>query len=427
MSVLVPPVIWLPFVLALMPLALPEGVSPRRLAQCAVWVAGLTLLLAGWASLAPTVLLCGTGLWWRGDALARTMTLLPALSWFLVSVRALQPGEAARQASARWRRWPVSAQLIVACAMAICRADLLALLPLFLGVMLFAGRREPTDEREAALVLGAVPVTGAGVAVLSSATGMPARWSGLVAASHPVSSGLLLLLLPILLLCAWAALRPVLFGRATVSRGLFRLLVLSVGLLVTLRCLGAVPALAPLVSVTGLLLGASAVLLLPAQRSLAGRVSLAAALQSAFALVAAASGGAGGVAASLMLAGSLALLLPLILFVPADRSAARLRFASILVLIGLPPFGPFAAFMVLMLRLTGTSPALAALLLLGAAVSALAVLRSSGRDPVAVLPEGRTGAWGMVSALCLLLSLWLGLAMPNGLSDWLLSVGGSGR
>ncbi len=426
MSAFCPPVVWLPFLFALLPMALPEGVSARRLAEAAVLGAVLTTILAGWASLTPNAVLCGAGVFWRNDPLTRTATLVPAVSWLLVSLRGLQPGETARPSSARWRRWPVSAQGMVASALAFCRADSLAVLPLLLGAMLLLGRRDEANGREIPLVLGAVPMMAAGTAVLS-ATGEEPRWSLLGGSAHATSAGLLLLLLPVLLVCAWGFFRPVLFGRSSISRGLLRVLLLGVAVSVSLRCLRVEPFLAPLVFAAGLALGVLALLLIPAHRSLAGRVSLTAALQAGMALAAVASGGPGGVAAALMLTGFLALLLPLVLSVPLDRSGAGLRSGATLVLIGLPPFGPFAAFMVLMLRLMGDAPIGAALLLLGAAVSALSVLQARGRDPSPTLPGGRFGIWPVAAASVLAVLLWLGLAMPTGLSDWLLSIAGGNR
>ena len=133
-------------------------------------------------------------------------------------------------------------------------------------------------------------------------------------------------------------------------------------------------------------------------------------------------GGSSGAAAALMILLFLALSLPVALL-PADGSpGAPVRRLAVLAIAGMPPFGPFLAGFVLLPAVFAAAPAPAVLLLLAAfACTALLLLSALRGVPPPAGPEGRLAVASGVLVLALL--GWLGLAMPDALSGWLLDLG----
>ncbi len=172
------------------------------------------------------------------------------------------------------------------------------------------------------------------------------------------------------------------------------------------------------IGLLGLLL---AVGLMPARRDLEHRVSLAAAVQLCGAVIGLGVGGASGIAAALMILLFLALSLPVALLPPDRSRGGPVGRLAVLAVAGMPPFGPFLAGFVLLPGVFATAPLPAVLLLAGFGCSALSLLSALRVIHPAAEPAGRVAMLPGVLVLALL--FWLGLAMPDALSGWLLDLG----
>jgi formate hydrogenlyase subunit 3/multisubunit Na+/H+ antiporter MnhD subunit len=246
--------------------------------------------------------------------------------------------------------------------------------------------------------------------------------------------GVLLLLLPVLLL-AWQGTSrladpgPTDASHERTGRALLPVLSAVPGLDIAIR-LRALPEpdprllqldIATLVG-AGIVMMLLAVALLPGRARLADRLSLAVAVQVGAALVGIGVGDTGGLVAALMILFFLALAVPVALLPAGPGLASWVRRLAVLALAGLPPFGPFAAIFLLLLRVFGNVPLLALLVLaacVAVALSLLPALRQPDTDGTAV----RVMSVALLPAVVALVLLgWLGLAMPDRVSDWLLDL-----
>jgi len=267
----------------------------------------------------------------------------------------------------------------------------------------------------------ALAVAAAGSIVLSTGLAIDsgASWSGLAAHGTLLMpdvrlAGRDLADLALLLLC-WEATQPDCWSESG-WRGPVLLGVPAAALVLRLHGLDGAPDRALVVG--ALLVLALSVLLLPAERRPGARIMLATRIQLAVGLLGVQLGGPAGSTGALVLLGTLPLLLPLL-----SRPRTML---GLLILAGLPPFGLFAADLLLLLRLLAASP-LAGLLALGAlAAAALGLLPAlQDRDEAASQAPAEGVLLGRVvvlpRALAVLLLLASGLALPGPASDWLLA------
>ncbi len=411
---------------------LPARGGGRVVAAGAVVAAGVTALLALSAFVWPEGAAASAALW-LDDRLARSLALLVTVPFLLVSIGTASSWSRRSPGGPGWPSWrrpQVAAQLATGGAVLACRAD-----PLFLmlaGVaLLLAGAALLHDHyRQRAVLFGAVVLTAwLGMAILGLGAGHPPRWIALggvmPAALHPL---LMLLVLPMLLLVWISAVGPDAEGTVAqnaagsrIARALLPVLVAAPVLDVVLRLHmrpgfdgGALIG----IGVLGLLL---AVGLMPARRGLDGRVSLAAAVQLSGAVIGIGAGGTSGTAAALMILLFLALSLPVALLPAGGSMGGPVQRVAGLAIAGMPPFGPFLAGFVLLPGVFAAVPLPAVLLLAAFAANALFLLSALHRDRPVAEPAGR--AWTFTGVLVLALLFFLGLAMPDGLSRWLLDLG----
>ena len=434
--------------LALLPGLAARRAGPRGLAAVALAASLPTPVLAAAALLSPLQgSLRGSDVLWLQDRLALSLQLVLAVPLVPVSAWRLLEGV---QAARSWRYWPAAAQLLTAGS--LIATGTAWLFPMLIGLtlvaasMLLLSRRGQPGQVPVALLLGALLLAAwLGIACVAIGQGGAAGWIALQAGSTGTQPalrhcGVVLLVLPVLLL-AWTASAGLAGGRAPgadelSARALLPVLAGAPALDIVLR-LRALPDIGPtLLLRPGVLLPAGggllgivlACALMPAQPRQADRLMLAASLQLAAAAVGFGIGGTGGVLAGLLLLGGLALGLPAALLPVPTRLGRAAQRLAVLVLAGLPPFVPFAAGLMLLLRLCGAAPVLAVLALAGLAVGGrLLATARPGAEGVLVVRAG-LGADAIPAALALALPLlslallgWLGLAMPPGLSAWLLA------
>lgn len=422
-------------VAALLLQAVPLRVGIRALAIAGLLSALATLLLA----LAPPLSMPHpASRLWLGDRLSLSLAVVVSVPGVLVAAwRISAATPSGPQRHARECRWPVAAQLVTGGAILACRASPLFLMLVGVAILLAGVAMLMPRHRDLPLLFASLLLTAwLGIATLSAGLGHPASWTTLMASSATVPAGLrlcgLLLLLPPMFLLAWlgtAGFEPDL----PATSALLPVPMAAPGLLVALRLRALAepdPGLlrADILVVTGLgLLGLLvAVALMAGRRQLAHRLRLAAAVQLGAAAIGIGVGGTAGVVAGLMILLFLALALPVALLPVASNSGTpggRVRLLAVLAVAGLPPFGLFAAGFVLLLRLFAGAPVLALLVLAGFAAAGWSLVAAS-MDQVPPDPPSRLAA--MLSLLpgvtALALLLWLGLAMPEILSNWLLGV-----
>ncbi len=425
-----------------LPRTVARRARPRGLAAVALAASLPTPVLAAAALLSPLQgSLHGSDVLWLQDRLALSLQLVLAVPLVPVSVWRLLEGV---QAVRPWRYWPAAAQLLTAGS--LIAVDAAWLFPMLIGLTLVAAsmllllpRRGQPEQRPITVLLGALLLSAwLGIACLAAGQGGVAGWIALQAGSVGMppalrQCGIVLLALTMLLL-AWTASASLAGGRAPgadelSARALLPVLAGAPALDILLR-LRALPDLGPtlllrpgvLLPVGGGLLGiVLSCALMPAQPRHADRLMLAAALQLAAAAVGFGIGGPGGVLAGLLLLGGLALGLPAALLPVPTRLGRAAQRLAVLVLAGLPPFVPFAAGLVLLLRLSGAAPVLAVLVLAGLAIGVrlLVTVRPDVDGPPVV--RAGLGAAAIPAMLALAMLGWLGLAMPPGLSAWLLA------
>ncbi len=434
--------------LALLPGLAARRAGPRGLAAVALAASLPTPVLAAAALLSPLQgSLRGSDVLWLQDRLALSMQLVLAVPLVPVSAWRLLVGV---QTARSWRYWPAAAQLLTAGSLIAVDAtwlfSMLVGLALVAASMLLLSRRGQPEPVPLALLLGALLLAAwLGIACLAIGQGDAAGWIALQAGSAGTQPalrhcGVVLLALPVLLL-AWTASAGLAGGRAPgadelSARALLPVLAGAPALDIVLR-LRALPDIGPtlllrpavLLPAGGGLLGiVLACALMPARPRQADRLMLAASLQLAAAAVGFGIGGTGGVLAGLLLLGGLALGLPAALLPMPTRLGRGAQRLGVLVLAGLPPFVPFAAGLLLLQRLSGAAPVLAVLALAGLAVGGrlLATARPDADGPPVL--RGGLGADAIPAALALALPVlslallgWFGLAMPPGLSAWLLA------
>lgn len=446
MSGAIPPAIFWPPIVALVVAVLPVRFGARALVGTALAGSLVTLLLSVLQAL--SIVDAGSGGPWLHDRLATALAVPLSIPGVLLTA-ALVAGVVPEPAGG-WRYALVAAQLLTAGAMIATRAD-----PLFLMLVGFvvmaaaASMLVPVRERpgHVALLAGTLLTAWLGIAMVAAGLGVPAAWTRLSAGPlvmHPAVRlfGVLLLLLPMMLL-AWIgsasaagtrtpdparadpvvgpALLPVLFAMPALAMAL-RLHALPEPDPVLLRLEMGVQI------ASGLSMMLLAVCLMPGRRTLAERVVLAAMVQVGAAAVGIGVGGTGGVAASLLILSFLSVGFPLARLRPMRGAGSTVRRLAVLSLAGLPPFGPFVAAFVLLLRLFADMPVLAVSVLAALCATAIGLLSSLRRAGYEIQQADRSGsrASGAASlasgfvALALLASL--GLAMPSSLSGWLLGV-----
>ncbi len=422
-------------------LAAPRA-KPRALAVLALAASLPTPALAAIALLSPlqrSLQGSGGGIWLQ-DRLALSLQLMLAVPLVPTSLWRLLEGEPAGR---MWPYWPAAAQLLTAGS--LIAVDAAWLFPMLFGLALVAASMSlllPRHGQAGLLPMALLLTAWLGIACLAGGQGGAAGWAVLqsaVVGIPPVlrRCGVVLLGLPMLLL-AWIASAGLAGGRRPgadelSARVLLPVLAGGAALDIVLR-LRALPEpgsallgqslLRPgvLLPAGGGLLGiALACALMPPQPRQADRLMLAAALQLAAAAVGFGIGGAGGVLAGLLLLGGLVLALPAALLPVPTRLGRVTRRLAVLALAGLPPFLPFAAGLLLLLRLFGAAPSLAVSALAGLAVGCglLAAARPDPDAPPAA--RGGLGVAAVPAVLALALLGWLGLAMPPGLSAWLLA------
>ena len=443
-------IVFVPLLLSLVPAALPRAAGPRGVAMTGLGMAVVTACVAVggvWTAGDPPA--NASGALFGDDALARALSLPPAIAWLLVALREATQSRAQHSGGAgRWARWPIAAQLGTAGAMVLSRIELLALLPIGLALLLAAwSRLEGRDWRDGVSGLAPLLAMLAGVVVLSAGLGRPARWSALSAHDTVIPAalaitGATLLTMPVLLLALWSAVHPARAVRDPPARGLSPLLFAAPALGIALRAatLPGSPVGSPVGSPLGLIsvltglawIGVS-VALLPSRRLLAERVALCVSIQLGAALVGIGAGGAGGIAGGLLLLGMLSALGPVALASARDRAQLRLRRIAIAALVGVPPFASFAALQMLLPRLfapwswpgASLAPWSGLLVLAAIGVAAISVLDPARRDrPVG--DENGSAIWLVCGIAVLAVALWFGLAMPAALSDWLLVLADNG-
>ncbi|MGI4747857.1 MAG: hypothetical protein ACRYGI_12040 [Janthinobacterium lividum] len=446
MSGVIPPAIVWPLIVTLLLAMLPGKVGTRGYVVVALAGSLVTLLLSVLQAL--SVVDAGSGGLWVHDRLAVALALPLSVPGVLLTaslVAGVPPAP-----TDGWRRQLVAAQLLNAGAITATRAD-----PLFLmlvGFVIMAGAASMlVSDRERpghiAMLAGTLLTAWLGIAMFTAGLGAPAGWSRLSAGPsvmHPALRmfGLLLLLLPMMLL-AWIGSASASGTRIpdparadpVVGPVLLPVLFALPALTVALR-LHALPESDPLLLrleigvqvASGLSMMLLAVCLMPGRRTLGGRVALAAMVQVGAAAVGIGVGGTGGVAASVLILSFLSLGLPLALLPSMSGAGSVMRRLAVLSLAGLPPFGPFVAAFVLLLRLFADMPILAVSVLAAVCATAIGLLSSLRRARHDSPDVDRSGsrvsrvaplASGFV-ALALLASL--GLAMPSSLSGWLLGV-----
>ncbi len=401
----------------------PARAGDRAMAMGAIAAAASTALLA--ASDLAWPVPAGTQALWLDDRLSRSLSLLAAVPWLLVSINSGSPRS---RPPGGWRL-QVAAQVVTAGAVIACRAA-----PLFLTLagmaLLLAGMALLHDHyrRQAALFAASLLTAWLGVAALGAGLGHPPRWDALgggMPAARPLS---ILLVLPMLLLASIGAAGP--DGSAglvhagagdRIARALLPVPVAApvLGMVLRLRAsflLGGDVLIG--IGCLGLLLATG---LMPARRGLDQRVSLAAATQLGAAAIGLGTGGANGIAASLMILLFLALSLPVALLPAGGPAAGPVRRLAVLAIAGMPPFGPFLAGFVLLPGVFAVAPLPAALLLAAFAANALLLLSALRRARPLSGPAGPVA--GLSGILVLALLAFLGLAMPDGLSAWLLDLG----
>lgn len=393
------------------------GVTALLAASAFAWPAGVA---GPAASAAP----------WLDDRLARSLALLVTIPWLLVAIGTASSQGRRSPIGPGWRHPQVAAQLATGGAVLACRAD-----PLFLmlaGVaLLLAGAALLHDHyRQRAVLFGAMLLTAwLGVAAFGLGSGHPPRWTtpggAMPATLHPL---LMLLVLPMLLLAWIGAVGPDAEGvlpqhkaGSRIARALLPGLVAAPVLDVVLRLrmrLGFDGSALIGIGMLGLLL---AIGLMPARRGLDGRVSLAAAVQLSGAVIGIGAGGTSGTAASLMILLFLSLSLPVALLPAGGSLGGPVQRLAVLAIAGMPPFGPFLAGFVLLPGVFRAVPLPALLLLAAFAANAFFLLSALRRVRPVAEPAGR--AWALSGVLVLALLFFLGLAMPDGLSRWLLDLG----
>ena len=447
-------IVLVPLLLSLVPTALPRAAGPRGVAMTGLGMAVVTAGVAvGGVWTAGDAPLEASGALFGDDALARALSLPPAIAWLLVALREATQARVQQGGTAgRWARWPIAAQLGTAASMALSRLELLALLPIGFALLLAAwSRLEGRDWRDGVSGLAPLLAMLAGVVVLSAGLGRPARWSALSAHDTLIPAalaitGATLLTMPALLLALWSAVHPVRAVRDPPARGLSALLFAAPALGIALRAatLPLSPAGSPVGSPLGSPLGSMSVLtglawigvsvaLLPSRRLLAERVALCVSIQLGAVLVGIGAGGAGGIAGGLLLLGMLSALGPVALASARDRAQRRLRRTAIAALVGVPPFASFAALQMLLPRLfapwswpgASLAPWSGMLVLAAIGAGAVSVLDPACRDrPVG--DENGSAIWLVCGIAVLAVALWFGLAMPAALSDWLLVLADNG-
>ncbi|WP_419729987.1 hypothetical protein [Lichenicola sp.] len=436
-------IVW-PLLAGILLMLLADRMAVRTLVRIAVVASLVTLALA----VAETLPVPGraTDGAWLGDRLATALPVLLAMPGVVASVW-LSSQAASGQApdGPGWRHPLVALQLLTAGAVVAVRAD-----PLFLmltGLALAAAALAMLAP--ARQVLGRVAILGGllltawlGIAMLSVGLGQPASWTALAGGGTAIPAALrlfgqLLLMLPMLLA---AGLGPISLMQpasdesgthpaTAASRALLPLLPGLPALIVTLR-LRALPEPDPtllrldilVLSGAGLLIMLLGVALLPACRTLADRLAGVSMLHLGAATIGFGVGGTMGVAAGLLILSFLCLGLPLAWLPAAPGPAGWIRRVAILALAGLPPFGPFAALFMLLLRLSADLPLVAVLVLAVFCAGALALL-STPWTPVTGLPARPASL--LPAAIVLLLLATCGIAMPAPASDWLLGIGES--
>ena len=413
--------------------------DPRVLPLAAFATALPTPMLAARALLSPLHPAAG---FWLQDRLALSLQLLLALPLALVTAWRLLADPCATRPP---RYWPAGAQLLTGGALVAVRAAWL--FPALIGLTIVAGSVLLLQPRHRHLVLpfAALMLTAwLGVACLTAGLGIQAGWAGLqsfFAVIPPAlrSCGTMLLMLPMLLL-TWtvsaglagpASVSPASVSPASVSgdepstRVLLPVLVGTPALDIVLR-LRALPEADPmllrldiLLPVGGGLLGMLlACALMPARRRQPDRLMLTAAVQLGAVAVGFGIGGTGGVVAGLMLLAGLVLALPVALL-PVPTGLGRwLQRLAVLVLAGLPPFAPFAAGCVLLMRVSGV---LALLPLAGFTAGCVLLLAARPVVDTAAARGPAVGAASIPALLALAVLGWLGLAMPPDVSAWLLA------
>ena len=382
---------------------------------------------------------------WLSDRLSLSLQLLLTVPLVLVSGWRL-PGRPARPG---WvgSIWPATAQLGVGGGLVAVRAA--DLFPALIGLALSAAAVVlllPRREMLALMLAGILLVAWLGIACLTAGQGSPAAWAELpfsIGAVPPSLRfvGLAALTLPMLLL-AWIASAGSIGDRVPgpdelSARALLPVLLGAPALDVVLR-LRALPDAAPallrpgvLLPMAGGLLGmALGCVLMPARPLRADRLMLLAALQLGAVAVGFGVGGTGGVLAGLMLLSGLALALPTALLPMPGPLGRGLNRLAVLALAGLPPFVPFAAGFVLLLRLFAALPLVALLMLAAFAIGSRLLVAARPGDGISgnamIEPAAPTRrVWTDVAAIPALLALgllgWLGLATPPALSSWLLA------
>lgn len=439
-----------PLLAALVLMLLPPRTAVRTVGRVATIASLIALGLASVEAL-PHARPPGwnAGSLWLDDRLALALPVLLAVpgvvanGWLLGRTPSMQD-----VTGRRWRHPLVALQVLTAGALDAARAD-----PLFLmlaGLALVAAAMAmlapPRQFGGRVAILGALLLTAwLGIAMLAAGLGLPVSWTRLATDMATIPPALrlfgqLLLMLPMLLL-AWlgpaSALQPPATGPdlnrtagATAAHALLPLLPSLPALIVTLR-LRALPEPDPtllrldMLVLTGaglsmLLLG---MLLLPAQRRLADRIVTVGAMHLGAAAIGFGVGGTVGVAAGLLILSFLGLGLPLAWLPAISGASGWIRRVAILSLAGLPPFGPFAAMFMLLLRLFGELPVLAVLVLAAFCAGAVTLLSTPRPDPGVDLPTRLPYLLPAVAVLLLLATC--GIAMPGPVSDWLLGIGES--
>jgi hypothetical protein len=412
-----------PLLLSATSALLPARATAMQVAAAGLVGALVTLCVAIWAFRGPATAPDG---FWCDDPVSRTLSLFAAMAWALTALHicAMRLDLARGQA----RRWPVAAQLAVGSVMALCRADLLMLLPIGFALLLSAtGRLEGGVWRSGAQTLAPVMAMGFGALLLSGRLGVPARWS-LVMPDDGLAPplGVLLLVLPSLFMALAASLRASDDQHAGARQGVLRCLVPLLFVLPTSALvLRAGPSVGRPVMLIGLVLIGLSVALMASRRTLPQRVALSASIQFGAAMLGLGAGGPGGIASALMLVGFACLLLPVALIPSPSPAVGRL---AMLAVIGMPPFGPFSAGLLLLIRLFALSAPVALLMLVGFTAAAGGFVSARARNwgtsaPLAV-------AWVIPGVVAIAMTAWLGLSMPGKVSEWLLTMaapGGTGH
>lgn len=424
MNPIMPASVFWPLLAALLMWLGGTRMAARSLLRASLAASLLTLLLALWAAVLP-VPPSATGGLWSGDRLAVSLAVLAAIPAVLAAPVSVPASAVAV------RELPVLTQLMTAGAIAACRGGTPFVVLMGLAVVFVASALPDRHPGRKLLPVAALLLTAwLGAALLAAGDGAAPLQSGLgrptiAPATH--LCGLLLLLLPMLLL-TWIGPSGILPDPPGGDIQLYSLALLLPGLPalgIVLRLCGlhaADPLPRPDASVivgVGLLALLLSVAMLPGRKTLPERVPLAVAAQLSTVMIGFGIGGTGGVAGGLMILGALVFLLPLIK--PHSTGAGScVAWLIVPVLAGLPPFGLFSGDFMLLLRLFGTAPLLGLAVLAGLAAASLGLLATWRPEPAA----WSRFRWQSILPALLVLALlgWLGLAMPGGLSDWLLGL-----